>query len=318
MKIAHLSDLHLLALEGVPARRFLNKRATGWVNLRLKRGSVHRRVYVEAIAREIRRSDFDHVVITGDLTNLALESEFQLARDLLERDLGLPPDRVTIVPGNHDVYTRGAMRSRRFERYFAPFLASDLPDLAVDVGGARFPVVKLRGPAAFVALSSAVPRLPLVAAGELGEAQVQSLARILDHPEVQRRTPVLVLHHPPAHPWSRLKEHLEGLRDAEALLSVLGHLSRGIVLHGHLHRRIQRSVATLAGELRQVGATSASLQHEERDRMAGFNVYELSDRGLEAVQAVVYEPGSGAFGTASVPEGAGPPAESAAGRRRFS
>jgi 3',5'-cyclic AMP phosphodiesterase CpdA len=318
MKIAHLSDLHLLALEGVPARRFLNKRATGWVNLRLKRGSVHRRAYVEAIAREIAQRDFDHVVITGDLTNLALESEFQLARDWLERDLGLPPDRVTIVPGNHDVYTRGAMRSRRFEHYFAPWLGSDLPELAVDVGGVRFPVVKLRGPAAVVALSSAVPRLPLVAAGELGEAQVRSLARILDHPEVLRRTAVLALHHPPAHPWSRLKGHLEGLRDAEALLSVLDRLSHGIVLHGHLHRRIQRPVVTLAGELRQVGATSASLQHEERDRMAGFNVYELSDRGLEAVEALVYEPSSGAFRTASVPEGARPPIESAAGRGRFS
>jgi hypothetical protein len=35
MRIAHFSDLHLLSLEGVPARRFLNKRFTGWVNLRL-------------------------------------------------------------------------------------------------------------------------------------------------------------------------------------------------------------------------------------------------------------------------------------------
>jgi 3',5'-cyclic AMP phosphodiesterase CpdA len=314
MRIAHLSDLHLLALEGVPAHRFLNKRATGWVNLRLKRGSVHRRSYVEVIAREIARSEFDHVVITGDLTNLALESEFQVARDLLERDLGLPPDRVTIVPGNHDVYTRGAMRSRRFERYFAPWLAGDLPDLAVDVGGVRFPIVKLRGPAAVVALSSAVPRPPFVAAGELGEAQVRSLARILDHPEVRRRTPVLVLHHPPAHPWSRLKEHLEGLRDAEALLSVLGHLPHGLVLHGHLHRRIQRPVLTRTGELRQVGATSASLQHEEPDRMAGFNVYELSDRGLETVEAVVYEPGSGVFRTASVPESVRPLSVPATGR----
>ena len=40
MRIAHLSDLHLLSLTGVPLRRFLNKRISGYANLRLKRGSI--------------------------------------------------------------------------------------------------------------------------------------------------------------------------------------------------------------------------------------------------------------------------------------
>ena len=31
------------------------------------------------------------------------------------------------MPGNHDVYTRGAARDQRFYRYFQPYLASDLP-----------------------------------------------------------------------------------------------------------------------------------------------------------------------------------------------
>ena len=109
MKIAHFSDLHLLSLEGVPAHRFLNKRLTGWINLRLKRGSIHRSAYVRAIAREVTRLDIEHVVVTGDLTNLALESEFELVRDLFEQDLGLDPSRVTIAPGNHDLYTRGSL-----------------------------------------------------------------------------------------------------------------------------------------------------------------------------------------------------------------
>ncbi len=83
MRIAHFSDLHLLSLEGVPLRRFLNKRLTGWVNLRLKRGHIHKASYVRAIAREIARAKIDHVVVTGDLTNLALEPEFELARSVL-------------------------------------------------------------------------------------------------------------------------------------------------------------------------------------------------------------------------------------------
>jgi hypothetical protein len=52
--------------------------------------------------------------------------------------------------------------------------------------------------------------------------------------------------------------------------------------------------------------------------MAGFNVYELSDRGLETVEAVVYEPSSGAFRTASVPESVRPLSVPATGRGRLS
>ena len=302
MRIAHFSDLHLLSLEGVPMRRFLNKRLTGWVNLRIKRGHIHHAAYVRAIAREIANAGVDHVVITGDLTNLALESEFQLARDVLQQDLVFDPARVTVVPGNHDVYTRGAMASRRFETYFSDWLESDLPELAVDTGGARFPVVKLRGNAAIVALSSAVPRLPLVAAGEIGRAQLEALERVLNHPEVARRTLVLALHHPPLHGWSRAQAHVEGLRDAPELLSLLAPFSRGLVLHGHLHRRIQRICATNAGQLHHVGATSASLHDETADRMAGFNVYEFDEHGVIRVEGHVLDPASGAFALESVPK----------------
>jgi 3',5'-cyclic AMP phosphodiesterase CpdA len=302
MKIAHFSDLHLLSLEGVPARRFLNKRFTGWVNLRLKRGSIHRSEYVRAVAREIGRLDVDHVVVTGDLTNLALESEFELARDLFERDLGLDPSRVTVVPGNHDLYTRGSLTSRRFEQFFGAWLQSDLPELAIDAGAGRFPVVKLRDQVAFVSVSSAVPRVPLVAAGELGPAQMQALRRVLSHPEVASRTLVLALHHPVVHSWSRLKVHVEGLRDAAEVASELQSVSRGLVLHGHLHRRIQRHLKTAGGKLTQIGATSASLHHEDVDRMAGFNLYKLGATGDARVEAWVYSADTRTFHLESVPK----------------
>ncbi len=302
MKIAHLSDLHLLALDGVPIRRFANKRLTGWVNLRLKRGSVHRSDYVRAVAREITRVGVEHVVLTGDLTNLALEQEFALARDVLDRELGLDPAHVTIVPGNHDVYTRGALDSRRFEHYFSEWLTSDLPELAVDVHGARFPVVKLRGPVAVIALSSAVPRAPFVAAGELGPAQLDALARVLAHPDVARRVVVVAMHHPAVHLWSRTKAYLEGLRDAPALVAQLDRLPRGLLLHGHLHRRIQRSVSTGAGRLHQIGATSASLHHAAPDRMAGFNLYDVGTEGVRRVEAYVYAPERQNFRVDSVPK----------------
>ncbi len=304
MKIAHLSDLHILTLEGVSPLRFANKRLTGYANLRFKRNHVHRPSYVRAIAREIQRAKVDHVVITGDLTNLALEGEFEAARRLIEEDLGMGPRDVSIVPGNHDLYTRGALVSQRFSTYFAEYMVSDLPELAVDAGVGRFPFVKLRGPAAIIGLSSAVPRLPLVASGRLGKKQMAALGDVLRHPDVQARTPIVLLHHPAHNPLSRVKTALEGLTDAALLWTGMRDVARGMVLHGHLHRRIQRAMPTSAGRLHAVGATSASLHHEAPGRMAGFNLYEISDADGEitGIEAHVLDPTGQTFARESVPK----------------
>jgi hypothetical protein len=77
---------------------------------------------------------------------------------------------------------------------------------------------------------------------------------------------------------------------------------RGLVLHGHLHRRIHRVVTTHVGVLQQVGATSASLHDENPDRMAGFNVYEIDERGVARIEAAVHDPSTGAFVLESVPK----------------
>jgi 3',5'-cyclic AMP phosphodiesterase CpdA len=303
MRIAHFSDLHLLDLTDVGIHRFFNKRFVGYANLRLKRAHVHRAAYVGAIAREVRRLDVGHVVITGDLTNLALETEFAMARDLVERDLGLDPSRVTIVPGNHDLYTHGAERKKRFAEYFGSYMTSDLPDLTATVAAGAFPIVKLRAQVAFIGLSSAVPRPPLMASGRLGQAQLDALARILAHPEVAKRTAVIAVHHPAHNPASRLKARVEGLDDADALLAQIAKLDHALLLHGHLHRRIQRVSATANGKFFAVGATSASLDHEDEARMAGFNVYEIGDLGaITSVEARVYEPAKDTFRIDSVPK----------------
>ncbi len=302
MRIAHFSDLHVLALAGAGPARFLNKRLSGYMNLRLKRGHVHRSSYVKSIAKEIARARVDHVAITGDLTNLALEGEFAAVRDLLEECLGLDPRDVSIVPGNHDLYTRGAMRSRRFLTYFAPYVKGDLPDIPAEGGLGAFPFVRIRGACAIIGMSSAVPRPPFMASGALGTRQLDAFRRALAHPEVERRTPVVLLHHPAHNPRSRLKTILEGLWDADRLTSELQRVPHGLVLHGHLHRRQRRPLATRGGEMHVVGATSASLDHELGERMAGFNLYAFDGKGqLASVEAHVLDPKTETFDVADVP-----------------
>jgi 3',5'-cyclic AMP phosphodiesterase CpdA len=302
MRLAHISDLHLLDLKDVPAVRFFNKRATGYANLRFKRNHVHRHGYVERVAHAIADAKVDHVAITGDLTNLALESEFTFARHVLDDDLRMPPGDVSVVPGNHDVYTRGAARSRRFAAYVGPYASSDLPEFGVEVGPGRFPFVRLRQNLAIIGLSSAVPRLPLVASGKLGRAQLGALRKILAHPSVKERTPVVLLHHPPHNPESKLKIWMGGLVDADELLDVLAPLPHVLVLHGHLHTRIQRRDRTDGGLRVTAGATSASLHHDDVSRMSGFNVYDFDDAGeVREVVAHVFDPKTEGFVPRTIP-----------------
>jgi 3',5'-cyclic AMP phosphodiesterase CpdA len=302
MRIAHISDLHVLALDGAVPFRLFNKRATGYANLRFHRKSIHKSEIVRAIAAHLRDSKVDHVVITGDVSNLALEAEFAAVRRVLDDVLGLSPDKVSIVPGNHDVYTRGAQKKKRFHSYFEPYLASDMPLLSVDHPGGMFPVVKLRGPVALIGLSSALARPPFFASGRLGKGQLDALEQVLASPEVKARTPVVLLHHPVQDPPTWMKRKMEGLDDSARLCDLLSHLPRGLLLHGHLHRRILRKLATLRGHIDSIGATSASLVHPSPARMAGYNSYEISEEGaIVSLDGFVYDESSRGFSKVALP-----------------
>ncbi|HUL78884.1 MAG TPA: metallophosphoesterase [Vicinamibacteria bacterium] len=277
LRIAHLSDTHVLSTRGVEWRRMLfNKRLTGQANLLLRRGRVHRRDYLLSVLAAAARAA-DHVVVTGDITNLALESEYGEARTLLD---GVARSvEVTVVPGNHDVYLPSVHHERRFPHHFRDFLRSDLPDLALDLPAGPYPCVKLRGPAAIVALSSGVARPPFVASGYLGAEQRAALARVLAHPEVAGRVPVILVHHPPVDARNRLAQLRDGLVDAAPLRSALAPLSRGLVLFGHLHVRVRCVLHTASGALDVVGASGAALDHPDPEVRAGFNLYEIADDG---------------------------------------
>jgi 3',5'-cyclic AMP phosphodiesterase CpdA len=302
VRIAHLSDLHLLSLEGVGPFRLLNKRLTGYMNLRFRRHAIHKPFAVHAAARAIRRMDIDHVVITGDVSNLALEREFDLVERFLLDELRFDPERISLVPGNHDAYTQGSHKSRRFLRHFAPFLKSDLPELTSRGPLGAFPFVHFRGPVAFIGLSTALPRLPLVASGQIGRSQLEALDRVLDHPEVRSRTPIVLQHHPWHNPASLTKWLLEGLIDAHLEGRLLRRIERGLLLHGHLHRRIHRTMPTESGHIDAVGATSASLLHASDERMAGFNVYEVAgDGAITAITSHRLVPETQAFREVPIP-----------------
>ncbi len=290
-RIAHISDLHVLSHTGAEWRAIVfNKRMTGYANLVLRRGRVHRREYLEKVLAAAAKVA-DHLVVTGDITNLALDHEYDDARMLLD-DVARSVE-VTVVPGNHDIYLPAVFHERRFAHHLGQFLRSDLPELARDLDAGPYPCVKLRGPVAIIAVSSGVPRPPFIAAGYVGDEQLDALARVLAHPEVARRTAVILIHHPPVDGRSRLAQLRDGLVDAPAVRRELLPLARGLVLFGHLHVRVRCTVATASGAVDVIGASGAALDHPKMSVRAGFNLYEIDDDGkVVTIEAHVLD-GSG-------------------------
>ena len=72
---------------------------------------------LDALVADMQAQRPDHIAVTGDLVNLALEAEFTPAQAWLE-SVGTP-QRVTVVPGNHDAYVRATRHhfAGTFEQY---------------------------------------------------------------------------------------------------------------------------------------------------------------------------------------------------------
>src|ERR1700761_6560126 len=107
VSLAHLSDIHLSPLPPMALRDYFNKRATGYLNWRLKRGTALDGVGLSALVAHLHEQAPDFTCITGDLVNLGLDAEIATALGWL-KGIG-PADKVCLCPGNHDAYLRDTL-----------------------------------------------------------------------------------------------------------------------------------------------------------------------------------------------------------------
>jgi len=126
-----------------------------------------------------------------------------------------------------------------------------------------------------------VARLPLVASGHAGAPQLDALARVLQHPVVRGRTPVILSHHAVTRPRGAVGAALRGCSAAGALRAALASGRAALAFHGHLRRRVHERIAAGEGAtIHRLGATSASFLADDPRAMAGYNGYEVSAASL--------------------------------------
>ena len=222
-----MSDVHLPLPGGLPARYLNVKRTLGWLNWQRKRRFVHTRAAVDALMVDIKAQAADHVLVSGDLVNIGLPDEYAQARDWLA-GVGAP-DRVSVVPGNHDAYV--AAEAGPGIALWAKYMASDGFGRGLGLS-AGFPYVRKVGHVAVVGVNSGIATRPGSAVGEVGAKQQALLGDVLGRLGEAGLVRLVMIHHPPV---PGLADKSRRLLDEVALAEVLARFGAEIVVHGHNH-----------------------------------------------------------------------------------
>ena len=307
-RFAHLSDWHATTLSGAGPARFRGKRLSGFASWALSRRRHHSPAILEAAFRDVHEQVLDRILVTGDLTHVSLPAEFEAARAQLER-LG-PPDRVFLIPGNHDCYVP-VEPALGWDRW-APYLRGQLPG-EVDAAlapwltappsrlaaprHADYPTLRIVDRVALIGLCSVIPTPIFRAGGELGPTQLARLQGLLD--ELGRRglCRVLMIHHP-VHPGGEPQRR--ALWDGDAFRRILAQSGAELVLHGHKHLRRVHFLDGPAKPIPAIGVPSSSEVGSRPERQAQYHVYAIHalgpGLGFEiSVEVRGFDPAQGRF-----------------------
>jgi 3',5'-cyclic AMP phosphodiesterase CpdA len=274
--LAHLSDPHLgaLAWPGLPA--LLNKRILGYLSWTFRRRPVHEGTVLPALVEDLRRVRPDHIVVTGDITNISLPDEFTRGAAWL-RGLADAHD-LTVIPGNHDAYV--GVPWERSLGHWSGFMSGAATAPFTTEAPARspedFPFVRLRGPVALIGVSTAAPMPALSAAGRIGAAQLGRLATQLDELGRRKLFRVVLIHHPPLPGAAKPRKQLEDAADFRAVIARCG---AELVLFGHTHLSALGRLATPAGTVPAIGVPSASARPHRGKDHSRYHLYRIEADG---------------------------------------
>ena len=240
VKIAHISDLHL---SGKHDRRQLG--------------------YLDRLFAHFNSEGFDHLVISGDLSNSANPDDWRIVREKLEQHGLYHWQKATVIAGNHDLINLEEemrfynalnpllwARRKSFDRKLGEF-CSFFNELITgeEKGNNLFPFVKvINYPSqriAIVALNSVYPWYPadnpLGARGVITSSQLRALAQQGVFDSLAGSFVIGLCHHAykvygtdslidQAFDWTM------ELKNREEFLRAMKSIRAQVVLHGHFHR----------------------------------------------------------------------------------
>jgi Icc protein len=269
-RIAHLSDAHML--DPRPGRT-----RSGW-SMRVRFLSLGRPLDAAGRRRKLHRSletarrvGADHFVLSGDLTEIGSPGEYETLAEVLHES-GIAPERMTLVPGNHDLYSSADAWRWALEGPLAAFARTSArePGKIVDIAGASL-----------LPLDATFHQPVTRSAGWLPAEAIASIERRASDPTLARKPLVAIQHHPPFLRKTSALHWLDGLVGAHAMMAMLEKFRHLWVLHGHLHAIVDRALGCGVSRIR--GATAVV---DDKDA-ARVRIYDVREGRLEAAGLVV-------------------------------
>jgi Icc protein len=223
--------------------------------MRVRFLSIGRPLDAEGRKQKLRRSlstahrvGASHVVVSGDLTEIGTPGEYETLAEVLH-DSGFAPETVTLVPGNHDLYSTADAWKWALEGPLAAYARTSAaePGKVVDLGAA-----------ALLPIDATFHQPVTRSAGLLGDDALDVIARRAGDPALAGKPLLLVQHHPPFVRKTSALHWIDGLVGAARLMSVLESFRNLFVLHGHLHHIVDRVIG--AGVARIYDAVDGRLE----------------------------------------------------------
>jgi 3',5'-cyclic AMP phosphodiesterase CpdA len=276
-RLAHISDLHLFNLRSIKLSKFLSRRIIGALNLLVSRQS-HSEIALKALVSSLEKENCDHVIITGDVSNFALDEEFEFIRGTFADFWKY--EKLTILPGNHDFYTAGAFKTRRFEKNFAGILGER------DVHGSLFPVIKNLKEVIIACLNSTMLSLPVLSCGRVPEDQLGKLKEV-SRTRKANTCLIVALHHN-LHRRSFFSEVTGRLLNREQVMKTLAEAHADLILHGHSHTGQAYFIKHGGSVIPVICAGSATYLSKDPVRNARYNIYTVENGSFRS-QTKVYD-----------------------------
>jgi 3',5'-cyclic AMP phosphodiesterase CpdA len=297
MRLAHCSDLHLLSHDGARLADLANKRWIGAMNLLSNRSRHYHVAAFDAMIADLNALGVDHVLCTGDVTNLALRQEFEFARKKFDGLAGGPLN-VTVIPGNHDAYVQEGVSL--FAEMFGDFATADEgwqwteADRVGKDDELRWPIVRVRDQVALIGLSTSRQSPWFTAYGRAGAGQLDRLEKALKDPRLAGKVRIVAIHHPPA--GKRAANRIRGLKDHARFAEVIANAGADLVVHGHEHRDLIELLPGPNGASVPVrGVASGTYFHNKPERTARYRIFDIDANGIRADHVRIWQPQQNVF-----------------------
>lgn len=241
MLIAHLSDLHL--------------------NTLLSDSNIRK---IEKLLDYIVEKKADHLIITGDLTDNADESDLLLLRNHLKKRQLLDSKTLTVIPGNHDIFG-GPQRAEDIFDFpsrckkvdykeklisFNNYFNETFEDCLYLSDNRNYPFIKVLNDDIFLLglnsiLEYSLTKNPFASNGEIKLEQFFEVEQILKKFNSEGQVKIVALHHhfnkikntkrSIAGLWQNIEKQTMKLRKKKRLFSLFNKYKIDLIIHGHIH-----------------------------------------------------------------------------------